>query len=194
MEYQTFFTRQFEISLPDTYIGGDPIKDRRAIKQEIKELRLSEQSMFQRFFKQAVFSFMAADTNLFDGQTKPTTCSVNMMKSPSRYADLTVEELRKSMVSQLEGNTDVLEADTIDLNGMNAVRIITSRRNQRGIFGVTLGTRSYREDGEPLVEKSVTFMFVHAGMFISIIFTTEPGFFTELIQQFTASAASLKIH
>jgi len=194
MELLTFFTRQFEISLPDTYIGGDPIKDRRAIKNEIKELRLSEQPHFQRFFRQAIFSFMAADTNLLDGQMKPTTCSVNMMKAPARYADLTPEELRQSMVSQLEGNTEVLEADIVDLAGYKAVRIITSRRKQRGIFGVTLGTRSYREDGEPPVEKSVTFMFVHAGMFISMIFTSEPEFFQEQLPQFTASAASLKIH
>jgi len=194
MEYQTFFTRQFEISLPDTYIGGDPIKDRRAIKNEIKELRLSEQPQFQRFFKQAIFSFMAADTNILDGQMKPTTCSVNMMKAPARYADLTAEELKKSMVSQLEGNTEVLEADTTTLSGFEAVRIITSRRKQRGIFGVTLGTRSYREDGEPPVEKSVTFMFVHAGFFISMIFTTEPEFFADLLPLFETSAASLKIH
>lgn len=194
MELQTFFTRQFEISLPDTYIGGDPIKDRRDIKREIKELRLSEQPQFQRFFKTAIFSFMAADTHLLDGQMKPTTCSVNMMKAPARYANLTAEELRQSMVSQLQGNTDVLEADTITLSGIEAVRIITSRRKQRGIFGITLGTRSYREDGEPPVEKSATFMFVHAGFFISMIFTTEPEFFNDLLPLFETSAASLKIH
>jgi hypothetical protein len=116
------------------------------------------------------------------------------MKAPTRYADLTAEELRKSMVSQLEGNTDVLEADVTPLSGFEAVRIITSRRKQRGIFGVTLGSRSYREDGEPPVEKSVTYMFIHAGKFISTIFTTEPEFFTDLLPLFETCAASLKIH
>lgn len=194
MEYQTFFTRQFEISLPDTYIGGDPIKDKRDIKREIKKLRPSEQPLFQHYFKLAIFSFMAAETHLLDGQLKPTTCTVNMIKAPGRYAELTAEKLKQNMVSQLDGNTDVLEADTITLSGFEAVRIITSHRKSRSIFGVTIGTRSNREDGEPPVEKSATFMFVHAGKFISMIFTAEPEFFNDQLPLFETCAASLKIH
>lgn len=194
MEFQTYFTKQFEISLPDTYIGGDPIKERREIKREIKELRLSQQPLFQRFFKQAIFSFMAADTNLLDGQNKPTSCTVNMMKAPARYAQLTPEELMKSMVSQLEGNTNVLDADTVQIGSYEAVRIVTSRQKSRGIFGVTLGSRSYREDGEAPVEKSVTYMFTHAGQFVSMIFTTEPEFYADLLPVFEQSAASFIIH
>ena len=194
MEYQTFFTRQFEISLPDTYIGGDPVKDRRDIKREIKELPLSEQPLFKHFFKTAFFSFMAADTHLLDGQMKPTTCTINMMKAPARYANLSAEELKQSMVSQMKSSPDVLEADTIKLIGLDAVRIFTFHYKQRGILGLNTGGRSHREDNEPPVEKSATFMFVHAGNFVSMIFTTEPQFFNDQLPLFEASAASLKIH
>jgi len=104
------------------------------------------------------------------------------------------EELMKSMVSQLEGNTSVLEADTAQIGSYEAVRIVTSRQKSRGIFGVTLGSRSYREDGEAPVEKSVTYMFTHAGQFVSMIFTTEPDFYADLLPVFERSAASLEIH
>ena len=194
MEFQTYFTKQFEISLPDTYIGGDPIKESREIKREIKELGRNQQPLFQRFFKQAIFSFMAADTHMLEGQKKPTACTVNMMKAPARYAKLTPEELMKSMVSQLEGATEVLEADTVKLGDFHAVRVVTSRQKSRGIFGFSLNSRSQSDFGEPPVEKSVTYMFTHAGQFVSMIFTTGPEFYADLLPVFEQSAASLKIH
>ena len=117
-----------------------------------------------------------------------------MMKVPSRYAELSPEELKQSMTSQLEGNTNVMEADTVELSGFNAVRIVTSRQKSRGIFGVTIGTRSYREDGEAPVEKSLTYIFTHAGKFVSIIFSTEPEFFADLLPIFEKSALTLEIH
>ncbi len=194
MEFQTYFTKQFEISLPDTYIGGDPIKESREIRREIKELKREKQPLFQRFFKQAIFSFMAADTKMLEGQNKPTTCTVNMMKAPARYANLTPEELMKSMVSQLESATDVLEAETVELGDFHAVRVVTSRQKSRGIFGFSLNSRSQGDFGEPPVEKSVTYMFTHAGQFVGMIFTTEPDFFADLLPVFEESAASFIIH
>jgi len=194
MEFQTYFTKQFEISLPNTYIGGDPIKERREIKREIKELKREKQPLFQVFFKQALFSFMAADTKMLESQKKPTTCTVNMIKAPARYAQLTPEELMKSMISQIKSAIDVLEADTVELGDYHAVRVVTSHHKSRGLFGFPQNSRSQDDFREPPVEKSVSYMFTHAGQFVGMIFTTEPDFFADLLPVFEESAASFIIH
>lgn len=193
MNLKTFSTKEFEISLPETYIGGDPIKEKRAIKAVIKKMKPSEQSLFQKFFAQAIFTFMAADTRLREGQRGLTTCTVNTMRSPARYAKMSPQELLESMTTQLNGSTDMLEADMVEFSGFNAVRLITARRKTKGIFGMTIASRLYREEGEPLAEKSLTFIFTHAGKFISVIFSTEPEFFSDLLPVFEDSVVTLKI-
>ena len=151
MEFQTYFTKQFEISLPDTFIGGDPIKESREIRREIKELKREKQPLFQRFFKQAIFSFMAADTKMLEGQNKPTTCTVNMMKAPARYANLTPEELMKSMVSQLKAPPMCWKQKRWNWAISRGARCHLAPEIARH-FRFSLNSRSQGDFGEPPVE------------------------------------------
>ena len=193
MKLKTFTTKEFEISLPDTYIGGEPGSEKKAIRLAIKELHPSQKPQFQQFFSQAIFSFMAADTHLREGQRRLTTCTVNVMKLPRRYTKMTPQELMESMRGQLDGSTDVLEADLVEFSGFNAVRLITARRKTKGIFGMTIGSRSFRDDEEAPAEKSLSFIFTHGKKYISAIFTTQPDFFSDLLPVFEDSVVTLKL-
>ncbi|MBP6086669.1 MAG: hypothetical protein KA449_00495 [Pelolinea sp.] len=193
MNFQAFDTKKFRISLPETFIGGDPVQDKKAIRNAIRDLPHGHQPLFQRFFSQAIFSFMAADTRQLEGQYGLTTCIVNLIKVPHRYVGLTPTELMNTLLNQLESSSDVLEADTVQFPGFDAVRIITTHRKSRGIFGFPIGIRSSRDKSEPSIEKSLTFIFIRGDKYVSAIFTTQPEFFSDLLPIFEESFATLEI-
>lgn len=193
MKLKTFTAKDFQISLPETYVGGEPLRNMGEIRQAVKQLPAEKRSFLQDYFRQAIFTFMAADTRQSEGQKKPATCTINVMKTPKRFAALTPQELLQTMTDSLDGATDVLTSDTVEISGNEMVRIITLRRQTRSLFGFSMGVFSNRARNQEPAQKTLTYIFIHEGKFISVIFTAEPEIFDGHKAIFEECIATLKV-
>lgn len=129
--WKTFSNEYLSINLPDSFIGGNPGKNRKEIMAEVETLPDDIQNIFKTFFSQRHFIFMAADRK-FNPEMTSLTCLVVLPESiPFIKFRSTIEHYMQEVKKNLGSNFETVEEDYFDVNGIPSARLLSVQKERK---------------------------------------------------------------
>jgi hypothetical protein len=126
--WKTFETEHLSIQLPDTFIAGQPSRDRKALQAAVNELPDDVRNVFKSLFAQRNFVFLAADRN-FSNDMSSLTCLVVLPESiPFIQFNPRIENYIKAVKKNLGRNFETIEEEYFEFQGLSAVRLLSAQR------------------------------------------------------------------
>ena len=129
--WKTFETDQLSINLPDTFIGGHPTRDRKALKAEVESLPKEIRYIYKNLFSQRNFAFLAADKE-FNKDMSSLTCLVVIPESiPFFQFNPKIENYVRIVKKNLGRDFETLEEEYYEFQGFSATRLLSAQRPRK---------------------------------------------------------------
>ena len=131
LNWITYETDHISLSLPESFIAGHPSVDRKALKAEVNELPKEIQSIFNNFFMQRNFVFMAADRG-FNNEMTSLTCLVVLPEAiPLLKRNAGVDEYARLVKKNLGASFETVSEEYMELAGYSAVRMLSEQHTRK---------------------------------------------------------------
>ncbi len=129
--WKTFETEQISIKLPDTFIGGHPSRDRKALQAEIDLLPDDVRNVYKNLFSQKNFIFLAAD-KIFNNDMSSLTCLV-VIPEPIPFIQFksNVEDYIRIVKKNLGRDFETIEEEYFDFQGFRGARLFSAQRPKK---------------------------------------------------------------
>jgi len=125
--WKTFESEDFIINLPDTFIGGQPSRDRKTLKEEVKTLPDDIRSIYSNLFAQRNFAFLAAD-RAFNNEMTSLSCLVVLPESiPFFQFKSNIERYIRTVKKNLGRSFSTVEEEYFDFHGIPAARLLSAQ-------------------------------------------------------------------
>jgi hypothetical protein len=125
--WKTFETDHLSINLPDTFIGGQPSRDRKELQAEVLELPMEIRNVFKNLFAQRNFVFLAADRD-FTNEMNSLTCLVVLPEPiPLIQIKSNIEGYVRSVKKNLGRDFECVEESYFDYHGLPAARLLSAQ-------------------------------------------------------------------
>ena len=131
LNWVTHETDHISLSLPESFIAGHPSVDRKALKAEVNKLPKEIQSIFNNFFMQRNFVFMAADRG-FNNEMTSLTCLVVLPEAiPLLKRNAGVDEYARLVKKNLGASFETVSEEYMELAGYSAVRMLSEQHTRK---------------------------------------------------------------
>ncbi len=124
-QWKIYGTDDIEITLPGTFIGGDPNKWKRQLSAAVDGLPEKWKPGLHKFFANRKIPFLAADTVFQEGQEVFTTCVINFDKLV--LPNMPLPQYMNALLNA-PGSMEVIETGYVNLPRYQAIRIVNVTR------------------------------------------------------------------
>ncbi|MHB8808376.1 MAG: hypothetical protein ACYC59_12485 [Anaerolineaceae bacterium] len=125
--WKTFETEHLTIKLPDTFIGGQPSRDRKALQEVVSTLPDDIKNIYKNLFAQRNFVFLAADRE-FNNDMSSLTCLVVLPESiPLIQFNSNIQRYIRSVKKNLGRDFEPLEEEYFEFGNIPAARLLSAQ-------------------------------------------------------------------
>lgn len=129
--WKTFSSEYLSINLPDSFIGGHPVQDRKAIQAEVDTIPDDIRNTFKTLFAQRHFVFMAADRQFKPDMTS-LTCLVVLPESiPLIKSRSTIQNYIQAVKKNLGQSFETVEEDYFDVDEFPTGRLLSAQKERK---------------------------------------------------------------
>ena len=181
LNWKKFSTKEFEIMLPGSFIGGDPKKDKKEIEAKIAELPEKYRAVFKSLFNGKNCPFFAVDTNINESDPIITVVNTSFDKLPLFSFGMTMEKYLQEGLGRLGKNVEIVEKGVVALQNYQAARVVINNREKGGLF---------KKPGE--IQQIIVFFSIKLKTkFWDFFFATTPARFEKELPIFEQSMHSI---
>jgi hypothetical protein len=136
--WKKFSTEEIEILLPDTFIGGQPKKDKKKIEAEILKVPLKYQKIMKNYFKSQSKDYdtplITVDTMVDDSYDYLTILTTNIEKLPLLKIGLSLEKYIDQSIKKIGKKGKLIEKGLVNLQNYQASRVVMHYMENAGLF------------------------------------------------------------
>ena len=133
-KWKKISTDAIEIMLPETFIGGNPNKDKRTIQEQISHQPEELREIYKYMFKAIKSEFSAVEVHKEQEKNQFMLVSLVVEKIPWREWGTSLESYLEKSLKTLGRNVDIGEKGLVALQNYQAARVVTYVRENRGLF------------------------------------------------------------
>jgi hypothetical protein len=174
IQWKKFATEDLSIMLPDSFIGGNPKKDKKRIKEELELVPENHRPRIQAILSNTACPFIAADTIVDDSFTFYTTLAITFDKLPLLQRSMSMEKYLVEAKKRIGKTVIFAEEGTSATKNYSAARLVIFNRETKGIF---------KKPGE-INQKILVYSIKTRTRFWDFFFGATPGKFEELLPVF----------
>jgi DNA-binding ferritin-like protein (Dps family) len=184
LNWKKFSTKEFEIMLPGTFIGGDPKKDKKTIEAQIAKLPEKYHKYYKTILIGGKTPFIVADTKIDENDPIITVVSAAFDKLPLFSFGMSMEKYLKEALGHLGKNAEIVEKGVVALQNYQAARVVVNNRENRGFL---------RKPGE--IQQIIVFFSIKLKTkFWDFFFATTPARYEKELPFFEQSMYSIVIN
>jgi len=125
--WKTFETEHLAMKLPDTFIGGQPSRDRKALQEIVNTLPDDIKGVYKNLFAQRNFVFLAADRE-FNNDMSSLTCLVVLPEPiPLIQFNSNIQRYIRLVKKNLGRDFETLEEEYFDFGETPAARLLSAQ-------------------------------------------------------------------
>jgi hypothetical protein len=131
--WKIYATDEVEITLPGTFIGGNPKKWKRELQNAVATAPEKWQPNLRNFFSNTDVPFLAADTAFREDQEFPTTCLINFDKLA--MANMPLQQYMNALLYS-GSSLEVIETGYVNFPRFQAIKLISVTRKPPPAKGI----------------------------------------------------------
>ncbi len=124
IQWKKFETEDLSIMLPDSFIGGNPKKDKKRIKEELELVPENHRSRIQAILANTACPFIAVDTIVDDSFTFYTTLTITFDKLPLLQRNMSMEKYLVEAKKRIGQTVIFAEEGTSATKNYSAARLV----------------------------------------------------------------------
>jgi hypothetical protein len=150
-QWKIYATDELEITLPGTFIGGNPKKWKKQLEYAVRGLPPQWQPALNTYFKKKQFPFLAADTVFTEGQELFTSCVINYDKL--MVFNMPLQQYMNALLNA-PGGMEIVETGYVNLSRYPAIRIMNVTRKMPDTRNFGQALKMGYQSGMGVVNKS----------------------------------------